>query len=55
MKEHYNFILRGEFYNTFNHPNLGIPNLQVVSTTFGNTARTINGGRTVVLWGKFSF
>ena len=55
MKERYNFILRGEFYNAFNHPNLGIPNLQVVSTTFGNTARTINGGRTVVLWGKFSF
>jgi hypothetical protein len=55
MKERYNFILRGEFYNAFNHPNLGIPNLQIVSQTFGNTARTINGGRTVVLWGKFSF
>lgn len=55
LKERYNFILRGEFYNAFNHPNLGIPNLQIVSQTFGNTARTINGGRTVVLWGKFSF
>ena len=55
MKERYNFILRSEFYNAFNHPNLDIPNLQIVSQTFGNTARTINGGRTVVLWGKFSF
>jgi hypothetical protein len=55
LRERYAFLLRGEFYNAFNHPNLGIPNLTVVSQTFGDTARTINGGRTVILWGKFSF
>jgi hypothetical protein len=55
FKERYNFILRGEFYNAFNHPNLGIPNLRLTSANFGNTLRTINGGRIVVLWGKFSF
>jgi len=58
LKEHYKFILRGEFYNAFNHPNLGIPNLAILSNSasdFNNLAATINGGRTVVLWGKFSF
>jgi len=55
LKEHYKFIVRGEFYNAFNHPNLGIPTLALTSSHFGDTARTINGGRTVVLWGKFSF
>jgi outer membrane receptor protein involved in Fe transport len=55
VKERYNFIVRGEFYNTFNHPNLGIPTLALTSSNFENTAQTINGGRTVVLWGKFSF
>jgi hypothetical protein len=55
LKERYGFMLRGEFFNAFNHPNLGIPNMSLLSSNFGNTARTINGGRTVVLWGKFSF
>jgi len=58
LKEHYKFILRGEFYNAFNHPNLGIPNLAILSNSaadFNNLAATIKGGRTVVLWGKFSF
>lgn len=55
LKERYGFMIRGEFYNTFNHPNLGIPNLNLASQFFDNLAATINGGRTVVLWGKFSF
>lgn len=55
LKERYNFIIRGEFYNAFNHPNLGIPIMSLLSNNFDNEARTINGGRTVVLWGKFSF
>jgi len=55
FRERYNFILRGEFYNAFNHPNLGIPNLRLTSANFGDTAATRNGGRLVVLWGKFSF
>ncbi len=55
VKERYAFMIRGEFYNAFNHPNLGIPNLNLFSQFFDNTAATINGGRTVVLWGKFSF
>jgi hypothetical protein len=55
FKERYGFMIRGEFFNAFNHPNLGIPNLNLASPTFLNEARTINGGRTVVVWGKFSF
>lgn len=55
FKERYAFMIRGEFYNAFNHPNLGIPNLVLTSQFFNNTAATINGGRVVVLWGKFSF
>jgi len=55
FKERYAFMIRGEFYNAFNHPNLGIPNLNLASGFFDNTAATINGGRVVVLWGKFSF
>jgi len=58
LKERYTFMVRGEFYNAFNHPNLGIPNLKIfnsTSTSFDNLANTINGGRVVVLWGKFSF
>jgi Carboxypeptidase regulatory-like domain/TonB-dependent Receptor Plug Domain len=55
LKERYSFMIRGEFYNAFNHPNLGIPTLQIVNSKFDDEAQTINGGRTVVLWGKFSF
>ena len=55
FKERYAFMVRGEFYNAFNHPNLGIPNLTLTSSFFDNTAATIAGARTVVLWGKFSF
>jgi outer membrane receptor protein involved in Fe transport len=55
FKERYAFLIRGEFYDAFNHPNLGIPNLNLASQFFDNTAATISGGRVVVLWGKFSF
>jgi carboxypeptidase family protein/TonB-dependent receptor-like protein len=55
LKERYAFMIRGEFYNAFNHPNLGIPSLNLASQFFDNTAATISGARTVVLWGKFSF
>jgi hypothetical protein len=55
FKERYAFMLRGEFYNAFNHPDLGIPTLRLTSQNFGNLAQTIIGGRTVILWGKFSF
>jgi outer membrane receptor protein involved in Fe transport len=56
FKERYAFTVRGDFFNAFNHPNIGIPNLALTSgTAFENEAITINGGRTVVLWGKFSF
>jgi Carboxypeptidase regulatory-like domain/TonB-dependent Receptor Plug Domain len=55
FKERYAFMIRGEFYNAFNHPNLGIPTLRLTSQNFGDLAQTINGGRTVILWGKFSF
>jgi hypothetical protein len=32
--------LRSEFFNIFNHPNLGLPNLTVNSSAFGTIAST---------------
>jgi hypothetical protein len=55
FKERYAFMIRGEFFNAFNHPNLGIPTLNFANQFFDNTAATITGARTVVVWGKFSF
>src|SRR5208283_3507791 len=42
FKERYNFLIRGEFYNAFNHPNLGIPTLNLANPNFMNEGITIN-------------
>lgn len=47
--------LRGEAYNVFNHPNLGIPNLNLSATDFGNLAETIYGGRVMKIKLSYSF
>ena len=40
-------LVRGEFLSAFNHPNLGIPSLNLTGGNFLNEAGTINGGREI--------
>lgn len=47
--------LRGEAYNAFNHPNLGIPNLNLNTTNFGDLPSTIYGGRVLKIRLTYSF
>jgi hypothetical protein len=46
---------RTEFLNAFNHPNLFTPSYTITDSNFDNTAITINGGRQIKLWLKYSF
>jgi outer membrane receptor protein involved in Fe transport len=46
---------RGEAFNVFNHPNLGIPNLNWSASDFGNLAETIYGGRILKIKLTYSF
>jgi len=48
-------LFRGEFLNAFNHPNLGIPSLNLISSNFLNEAGTINGGRQIRILIRYSF
>jgi hypothetical protein len=47
--------LRGEAYNVFNHANLGIPDLNLAATDFGNLASTIYGARVLKIKLTYSF
>jgi outer membrane receptor protein involved in Fe transport len=47
--------LRGEAYNVFNHPNLGIPDLDLAAPDFGNLPSTIYGGRVMKIKLQYSF
>jgi hypothetical protein len=49
------FELRGEFFNLFNHTNLGFPGQTVGSSNFGQVSSTLNSGRTVQLAAKIHF
>lgn len=53
--ENTKFELRGEFFNLFNHTNLGFPGQTVGSTNFGQVSSTLNSGRTVQLAAKIHF
>ena len=54
-------MLRAEFFNAFNHPNLGYnplgssPTLNMQDPDFGNFAITRFGGRQIRLWLRYSF
>jgi Carboxypeptidase regulatory-like domain/TonB dependent receptor len=48
-------LVRGEFLNAFNHPNLGIPSLNLTGGNFLNEAGTINGGREIRVLLRYSF
>lgn len=52
--ERYQFQLRGEFFNLFNHTNLGTPNATVISSTFGEITST-NAPRVIELALKLFF
>ncbi|HUE57037.1 MAG TPA: carboxypeptidase regulatory-like domain-containing protein [Candidatus Udaeobacter sp.] len=48
-------LVRGEFLNAFNHPNLGIPSLNLSGGNVLNEAGTINGGREIRVLLRYSF
>ena len=48
-------LVRGEFLNAFNHPNLGIPSLDLAGGNLLNEAGTINGGREIRILLRYSF
>lgn len=53
--ERQTLTFRAEAFNVLNHPNLFTPNLDMLSTTFDETAPTIAGGRTMKFWLMYSF
>jgi len=61
IKERQAFTLRGEFYNVFNHGNLGIngvgtsPSYTLIDPNFDNVAGSVNGGRILRIYAKYSF
>ena len=46
---------RADLFNAFNHPNLYTPSYTMMDPNFNNTAITINGGRQIKFWLKYSF
>ena len=51
---HY-MVIRGEFFNVFNHPNFGPPQANIQSTAFGTITSTVNDPRVVQLVVKYVF
>ncbi len=47
--------IRGEFFDIFNHPNQGLPSLNVQASDLLNLDETWTGGRTIKIWLKFNF
>lgn len=46
---------RTEFFNALNHPNLYTPSYTLTDVNYDNTAITINGGRMIKFWLKYTF
>jgi hypothetical protein len=53
--ENQKLSLRLELFNALNHPNLFTPSYTMTDTNYNDTAITINGGRQIKLWLKYSF
>ncbi len=53
--ENQKISFRVDMLNTFNHPNLYTPSYDMYDVNFNNTAVTINGGRQIKFWLKYSF
>jgi hypothetical protein len=55
LTERFQFSFRGEFFNAFNHANEGVPDLNLLDSSFTNFGATRAGGRQVRLFGRLSF
>jgi hypothetical protein len=59
--ERHGLQVRGEFFNAFNHPNIGVnnvgtsPTYTLLSPDFGNTELSRYGGRQIRIYLKYSF
>jgi hypothetical protein len=53
--ENQTLSFRTDMFNAFNHPNLFTPTYNMDDPNFNNTAITINGGRQIKFWLKYSF
>jgi hypothetical protein len=53
--ENQTLSFRADLFNALNHPNLFTPSYMMTDINFNNTAITINGGREIKLWLKYSF
>jgi len=53
--ESQSLTLRGEAYNVFNHPSLGIPDLNLSASDFGDLPSTIYGGRVMKIRLAYAF
>lgn len=49
------FLLRGDFFNSLNHTNLGSPNRYVNTPQFGSITMAMTPGREIQLSGRFQF
>jgi outer membrane receptor protein involved in Fe transport len=57
LYERHALMLRAEFFNAFNHPNQGIPDLTLLDfdSGFGDFQLTRFGGRQIKIWLRYSF
>jgi hypothetical protein len=46
---------RAEFFNVFNHPQLGLPNADIATPQFGSVGSTVNNPRLIQFALKFRF
>jgi hypothetical protein len=53
--ENQTLSFRADLFNVLNHPNLYTPSYTMSDINFNNTAITINGGRQIKFWLKYSF
>lgn len=53
--ENQTLSFRTEMFNAFNHPNLFTPSYTMTDINFNDTAITIDGGRQIKFWLKYSF
>jgi len=53
--ENQTLSFRTDFFDALNHPNLFTPSYNMFDPNFNNTAITINGGRQIKFWLKYSF
>jgi len=57
-REGHVFEVRADFFNAFNHPNDGVTNLNgnlLNKASFLNVDNSRDGGRTILMWLKYSF